>query len=188
VGAIRNLLPQDQAAADALLAELSTEIEGAVGDIRRLVYDLRLPSLDELGLVGAIRARAAHYGIQREVERKAEQCTSAPVSLIVAVEAPEDLPPLLAAVEVAAYRIALEALANVVRHAQAQTCQVCLRVADALEVEVRDDGIGLKAARHTGVGLVSMRERTAELGGMCVIESAPAGGVRVLARLPLAKE
>jgi signal transduction histidine kinase len=188
VGAIRNLLPHDQAAADALLAELSAQIEGAVGDIRRLVYDLRPPSLDELGLVGAIRARAAHYGIQHEVESKADQRTSAALGLRVAVEAPEDLPALPAAVEVAAYRIVLEALANVARHAQAQTCQVCLRVTDALEVEVRDDGIGLKAARHTGVGLVSMRERAAELGGTCVIESPPAGGVRVQARLPLPKE
>lgn len=188
VGAIRNLLPHDQAAADALLAELSTEIEGAVGDIRRLVYDLRPPSLDELGLVGAIRAHAAHYGIGRSGERTADQSNGLALGLVVAVEALEDLPELSAAVEVAAYRIVLEALANVVRHAQAQTCRVCLRVADMLEVEVRDDGVGLKAEHHTGVGLVSMRERAAELGGTCVIESPPAGGVRVLARLPLPKE
>ena len=108
--------------------------------------------------------------------------------LVVAVAAPQDLPPLPAAVEVAAYRIVLEALANVARHAQARTCRVCVRVADMLEVEVRDDGVGLKAARHTGVGLFSMRERAAELGGTCLIESPPAGGVRVLARLPLPKE
>ena len=188
VGAIRNLLPHGQAAADALLAELSAEIEGAVGDIRRLVYDLRPPSLDELGLVGAIRARAAHYGIGRSGERTADQSNGLALGLVVAVEAPEDLPELSAAVEVAAYRIVLEALANVARHAQAQTCRVCLRVADMLEVEVRDDGVGLKAERHTGVGLVSMRERAAELGGTCVIESPPAGGVRMLVRLPLPKE
>jgi signal transduction histidine kinase len=188
VGAIRNLLSHDQATADVLLGELSAEIEGAVSDIRRLVYDLRPPSLDELGLVGAIRARAAHSGIGRSGERTADQSNGLALGLVVAVEAPEDLPLLPAAVEVAAYRIVLEALANVARHAQAQTCQVCLRVADALEVEVRDDGVGLKAARHTGVGLVSMRERAAELGGTCLIESPPAGGVRVLARLPLPKE
>lgn len=188
VGAIRNLLPRDQAAADRLLVELSVEIEGAVGDIRRLVYDLRPPSLDELGLVGAIRARAAHAGVGRSGERPGNPATSAAVSPAVVIAAPEPLPELSAAVEVAAYRIVLEALTNVARHAQAQTCQVCLRVSDALEVEVRDDGVGLPMERHTGVGLVSMRERAAELGGMCLIESPPAGGVRVLARLPLPKE
>ncbi|HLY31894.1 MAG TPA: GAF domain-containing sensor histidine kinase [Ktedonobacterales bacterium] len=177
VGAIRNLLPRDQATADALLAELGAEIEGAVGDIRRLVYDLRPPSLDELGLVGAIRARATQYGLTG--------------GLAVVVEAPEHLPPLPAAVEVAAYRIILEAIANVARHAQATTCRVRLHVSDtreALEIEVCDDGGGLPTERHTGVGLFSMRERAAELGGSCVIESSPAGGVRVLARLPLPKE
>ena len=188
VGAIRNLLPRDQATADVLLVEMSAEIEGAVGDIRRLVYDLRPPSLDELGLVGAVQARAAHYGIRREVEGEADQRNGAALGLPVVVEAPERLPPLPAAVEVAAYRIVLEALANVARHAQAQTCQVRLQVSDALEVEVRDDGVGMPAERHTGVGLFSMRERAAELGGTCVIESPPAGGVRVLAQLPLPKE
>ena len=104
------------------------------------------------------------------------------------IAAPEPLPALPAAVEVAAYRIVLEAMTNVARHAQARTCQVCVRVSDALEVEVRDDGVGLPLERHTGVGLVSMRERAAELGGTCRIESPPTGGVRVLARLPLPKE
>jgi signal transduction histidine kinase len=138
-----------------------------------LVYDLRPPALDELGLVGAIRARAVQYSAK----------TTA--GLQVRVEVPSDLPPLPAAVEVAAYRIAEEALANVVRHAQARTCVVCLSLDDALRLEIWDDGVGLPAERHMGVGLLSLRERAAELGGSCVVEPVPTGGTRVGARLPL---
>ncbi|MGH2522240.1 MAG: sensor histidine kinase, partial [Anaerolineales bacterium] len=100
---------------------------------------------------------------------------------------PHGLPPLSAAVEVAAYRIALEALTNVVRHAHARRCLVRLCVAEGkmLQVEVSDDGVGLPADLRAGVGLTSMRERAAELGGACVIERAPDRGTRVVARLPL---
>lgn len=173
VAAIHNLLPRDQAAAEKLLIELSADIEAAVGDIRRLVYALRPPALDELGLVGAIRARAAQY--------------SANVTgrLQVRVEVPRDLPPLPAAVEVAAYRIAEEALANVARHAHAQTCVVRLTLADALRIEICDDGVGLPPARQLGVGLLSLRERAAELGGSCVVEPVATGGTCIRARLPL---
>ncbi|MBI4494690.1 MAG: hypothetical protein HY690_18085 [Chloroflexi bacterium] len=105
--------------------------------------------------------------------------------LYVSVEAPEALPPLPAAVEVAAYRIALEALTNVARHACARTCTIRLALADALELEIVDDGIGLPANPRAGVGLASMRERAAELGGTCTIEPTSVGGTRVLARLPI---
>ena len=94
----------------------------------------------------------------------------------------DDLP---AAVEVAAYRIAVEAMMNVVRHASATTCRVELRMdPDALDIEVVDDGGGLDPA-STGVGLGSMRERAAEVGGDVVIVDADQGGTRVLARLPV---
>jgi signal transduction histidine kinase len=139
-------------------------------DIRRLVYDLRPPALDELGLVEAVREAAAQYGENE---------------LSISVRAPERLPLLPAAVEVAAYRIVQEALTNVVRHARAGACLVRLSLSDVLELEITDDGVGLPADRRAGVGLSSMRERAAELGGTCVIESTPSGGARVLARLPL---
>jgi signal transduction histidine kinase len=169
VGSARSLYPQDPAAADALLAGLETDIEEALTDIRRLVYDLRPPALDELGLVGAVREATAQYredGLSR---------------------APERLPLLPAAVEVAAYRIVQEALTNVVRHAHAGSCLVRLSLGDVVELEITDDGVGLPADRRAGVGLSSMRERAAELGGKCVIEPLPSGGARVLARLPLPK-
>jgi signal transduction histidine kinase len=172
VGSARSLYPQDPAAADALLAGLETDIDAALTDIRRLVYDLRPPALYELGLVGAVREAAAQYGEN---------------GLNVSIQAPERLPLLPAAVEVAAYRIVQEALTNVVRHSRADSCLVRLSPGDVLELEITDDGVGLRADRRAGVGLSSMHERAAELGGTCVIEPAPSGGARVLARLPLPK-
>ncbi len=174
--AARNLLQRDPLAADALLSELKAQTQSAIADIRRQVYDLRPPALDELGLVSAIREHAAQY---HHVD-----------GLRVSVEAPEHLPLLSAAVEVAAYRIALEALTNVMRHAHARHCLIRFSLNDALQIEVIDDGIGLPAAPRgrAGVGLTSMRERAAELGGTCVVERAPIGGTRVIARLPLSRE
>lgn len=91
-----------------------------------------------------------------------------------------------AAVEVATYRIVQEALTNVAHHARARACRVRLSLGDELELEITDDGIGLSEDRRPGVGLSSMRERAAELGGACTIEPAGArGGTRLLARLPL---
>jgi signal transduction histidine kinase len=186
VGAIRNLMPTDQASADTLLEELSDEIQLAVSDIRRLVYDLRPPSLDELGLIGAIRAHAAKYG---RLELEGEHLSAGhQTDLLIEVEAPEYLPPLPAAVEVAAYRIVLEALTNVARHAQATRCHIRLRVADTLMIEVADNGKGLVADHPAGVGLVSIRERAAELGGTSHITSPIGGGFQALVQLPLPKE
>jgi signal transduction histidine kinase len=104
------------------------------------------------------------------------------------MKAPEELPPLPAAVEVACYRIVQESLTNVARHAHAETCRVRLYVdrdAGMLEVEITDDGMGIPEERVAGVGLSSMRERAEELGGTLEVEPRPEGGTRVLARLPL---
>lgn len=174
-GTLRRLIPRDPAAADALAVELRDELRGAIADIRRLVYDLRPPALDDLGLAGALRRLAERYGSEGEQPR-------------VLVEASEDLPNLPAAVEVAVYRIAQEALTNVVRHSRAKTCVVRLVVNEDVAMEILDDGVGIAAERSAGVGLSSMRERAAELGGSCVVESTPESGARVLVRLPLAKE
>ena len=93
---------------------------------------------------------------------------------------------LPAAIEVAIYRIVDEALTNVLRHAHARTCFVRLKIDERVELEITDDGVGLQASMRTGVGLLSMRERAAELGGVCRIEPGPDGGTRVAAQLPLA--
>jgi signal transduction histidine kinase len=180
-GAIRLLMQQDLPAADAELVELQTEIRSAIADIRRLVYALRPPTLDELGLVGAIRQYAAQYDLPG-TQSESDGC------LRVAVEAPEHLPALPAAVEVAAYRIVQEALTNVARHAHARTCTVRLAIPDAFQLEISDDGVGFPAQSCAGVGLLSMRERAAESGGSCLVESAPGRGTRILVHLPLSKE
>jgi len=183
-GAIRTLMRQDLTAAEAELLDLQTEIRSAVSDIRRLVYALRPPTLDELGLVGAIRQYAAQYDTPHS---SAEEHAG---SLCVVVDSPKELPALPAAIEVAAYRVVQEALTNVVRHAQACSCRIRFSLPENgdLQVEITDDGVGLPAEPRAGVGLFSMRERAEEVGGSCVIEPAPGRGTRVLARLPVPKE
>jgi signal transduction histidine kinase len=173
LAAARELLRHDTEAADRLLQELAIHTQAAIADIRRVVYDLRPPALDDLGLVLALREQATNYN---------------QAGLQITIDAPEQLPPLPAAVEVATYRIVQEALTNVVRHAQARRCAVCLMFGDALDVEIRDDGVGLSPGGRAGVGLTSMRERTAELGGTCRIESVPGAGTCVRASLPLHQE
>jgi signal transduction histidine kinase len=158
--------------ADALLSDLTQRTQAAVTDVRRLVYALRPPALDELGLLSALSEQAAQYSQD---------------ALSVTLDAPEKLPLLPAAVEVAAYRITQEALTNVVRHARATACVLRLSFderAGMLCVEVWDNGRGLGPGRGRGVGLQSMRERAEELGGSCGVENLSAGGVRVRAVLP----
>src|SRR5215210_6096654 len=171
-GTLRRLIPHDPDAADEVVVELREELRGAIADIRRLVYDLRPPALDDLGLTEALRRLAERYSSEGE-------------QLRVSVEAREDLPTLPAAVEVAVYRITQEALTNVVRHARAHSCVVRLAVNDNVALEIVDDGVGIPEERSAGVGLSSMRERAAELGGSCVVQSIPKGGTQVLVRLPL---
>jgi two-component system NarL family sensor kinase len=181
VGSAYALLAEDPAAAARLLSTLESTLEGVMTDIRRIVYNLRPSPLDELGLATAIREHAAQY---RPHETTAGHA-GATAGLRITVEAPEHLPELAAAVEVAAYRIVQEALANVVRHAGARTCLIRLSLGEALCLEIGDDGVGLPPARQAGIGLASMRERAEELGGTCLIEAMPAGGTRVRARIPL---
>jgi signal transduction histidine kinase len=89
-------------------------------------------------------------------------------------------------VEIATYRIATEALNNVVRHAGATSCSLCLAVTDHVELDIIDDGIGIPHRHPAGVGLTTMCERAAELGGATVIASVVPHGTRVHATLPLA--
>jgi signal transduction histidine kinase len=163
------LVQRDPDRAVAQLQTLQAQVEEAVRDIRRLVYGLRPPALDELGLVRAVQREAARFEGR----------------LAFAFDLPADgLGVLPAAVEAAAYRITCEALTNVARHADAQTCQVRMTRAEGLEVEIRDDGRGISGPRPVGVGLNAMRERAEELGGTFMVDSAGAG-TRVLARLPI---
>ena len=171
---------------------MKDQAQDTVGDVRRLVYGLRPPALDDLGLVAAILQQAESHGFVVEGEGSSgdrdKAASGADGWVYFSVEAPEELPPLSAAVEVAAYRIVQEAVTNVARHARAKSCRVHLsvdRAGGALELEVTDDGVGMSVGRRAGVGMSSMRERAEELGGALVVEPGPEGGTRVLARLPL---
>ncbi|WP_246075473.1 sensor histidine kinase [Nonomuraea terrae] len=161
----RMTLKKSPEAADELLGDLHAGMSAVTQDIRELVHGLRPPALDDLGLARAIRDLAGPADV---------------------VDAEGDLSDLPAAVEVAVYRIVQEALTNVRRHAHATHARIMLqREPEVLRVLVEDDGRGLPAAPHAGVGLGSMRERAAELGGICVVTGEPGAGTRVEVMLPL---
>jgi signal transduction histidine kinase len=190
VDAARKLVSRKPEDAEMLLSRLKEQTQDTVTDVRRLVYGLRPPALDDLGLVAAIRQQAESQGFvaYEDFSGAAGDAVSGESGLVFSLEAPGDMPTLPAAVEVAAYRIAQEAITNVARHAHAKTCRVRLSVdrgSGVLEVEITDDGAGVPEVRVAGVGLSSMRERAEELGGTLAVEPKPEGGTRVLARLPL---
>ena len=155
---------------DAILTEIREETRAAITEVRRVVDDLRPPAIDEVGLVGAIRQRAASLTTDR---------------LVVEVSGPDQLPPLPAAVEVAAFRIASEAMTNVAKHAGASRCRVEIELDTTLALTVTDNGRGSSGPTGRGVGWTSMTERAAELGGSCTIASRGDGGLVVRALLPL---
>jgi signal transduction histidine kinase len=170
----RNRLAHDPLA-ETLLSDLAGHTQATVAEIRRLVYALRPPVLDELGLLSALHELTLQESSQISTH----------------LEAPADLPELPAAVEVAIYRIAQEALTNVVRHAQARHCALRLTLDESsgwLALAVQDDGCGLSSSRGVGVGLISMRERAEELGGRCLIQPAKSGGTCILAHIPYIRE
>ena len=171
MNATRNLIRTDPASAEQMVAQLRADTVTAIEEIRRMVYAMRPPALDELGLVPALRQQAV--GLRNRAGE--------PVA--VRVTAPEEFPDLPAAVEVAAYRIVTEALTNVARHSTSASASVRIDAAsDGLHVEVTDRGHS--GDWRPGVGLSSMRERAAELGGTLEAGPGPAGG-RVAALLPM---
>jgi signal transduction histidine kinase len=176
--AAAELVREDPEQAADLVCRLSDQAREDIGEVRRLVDGLRPPALDQLGLVSALRHRAAdHAG------------GTGPVRVPWSVTADDDLEPLPAAVEVAAYRIVLEAVTNAQRHSGGDRCDVRLsRDGRDLHIDVSDTGGGLAPDRHLGVGLSSMRERAEELGGSCEVTTRAEGGTLVRVRLPLDAE
>jgi len=190
IDTISHLLERHPATAQDLLMDMKRQARSAIDDIRRLAHALHPPELELLGLVPALRERVQQY---EQPDRS---------SLHITVEAPPTLPSLPLAVEAAAYYIALEAVSNVYRHADAHHCHLWLELLPSdershpllgvwnsaiLALEICDDGRGFpidKQDKGAGLGLISMRERTAELGGSCLIEQASQGGTRVFVCLP----
>lgn len=171
IDAAVKLLHENPQAATELLQDLKSQSQAAVSDIRRLVYELRPPALDDLGLLGALQSQADRYRH---------------TGLDITITTSESMPALPAAVEVACYRIVLEALTNTIRHAQARACTVSLTMtASMLRVQIDDDGHGLPENDHAGIGRHSMRERAEELGGSLEIESTRGRGTIITAWLPV---
>ncbi|HKA67876.1 MAG TPA: histidine kinase [Actinomycetes bacterium] len=154
----------------SLLDRLADEVDASAGEVKRIVRDLRPTALDDQGLADALAEFARSLGGVLEVT----------------LNLPSGDRTLPAAVETAIYRIAMEALNNVVRHAGATRCSLYLAVTDHVELDITDDGIGIPDRHPAGVGLTTMRERAAELGGATVIASIAPHGTRVHATLPLA--
>jgi signal transduction histidine kinase len=169
--AASNTSAADPEESTRLLATVRSELRHAVTEIHRLVDDLAPLAVQELGLAAALSARA-------------DQTTARADGHPLRVEVHTDLPqPLPEALEVAAYRIATEALTNVIRHACASRATIRVQEREGmLEVEVTDDGHG----HHwgNGVGTLSMRERAEELGGTCQRGPGPDGGL-VRALIPI---
>ncbi len=174
-------------ATGVLLGRLRDELQAAIVEIRRLAHGLRPPVLDRIGLIPAIREYA---GALASRSARPDDPDGDDAGVTIVLEVPTVLPKLPTSVDVAAYRIICEALTNITRHAKARSCAVRMWVDDDLHIEVVDDGVGIgvPALNDGGVGLSSMRERAAELGGDCLVEADPEGGTRVFATLPLPKE
>lgn len=174
VAALRRTLGAERPLADpsggVALADLDATVAEAAADIRRLVDGLRPPMLDDLGLVDALR-----------------HLRFVPSSLQLTVSEPEPLGELPAAVEVALYRVAVEAVHNTVRHAGADTCAIHLaRGVDQVTLTVTDDGRGQGGDSRRGLGHRTMQERVDELGGHLTLSGRPGGGTVVSVAVPLA--
>ncbi len=162
--------------------KLATDRQRLVGILDGLAEDLRTCTAEVRQLVDQLRPPALDRGLESALRAECQRFDGPGLSVRLRVE--DELDRLPAAVEVAAYRIVGEALANVSRHAQATICDVVVRRGRALVVEVGDDGVGILARRPGGVGLDSMRERAAELGGECDLVDRTPQGTLVRVRLP----
>lgn len=156
---------EDPAPISEALNEITWQLNATILQVRALAHQLHPPELETLGLIEALR----------------EQVQTHP-GLSIRVEAPGDLPELPAAVETAAYYIALEALTNIEKHASAKTCLIRFSIEEpsmphlpVLLLEISDDGVGVSNADSGGLGLLSMQGRAAEVGGTCQVTSGTAG-------------
>jgi two-component system NarL family sensor kinase len=168
IGSSAQMLERRPEVARALLQEIEEELTTALDDIRRLVYDLRPPALDELGLVRALQQSAPQVP-----------------NIAVTFDVPQEIPELPAAVDVAAYRIIQEAINNCVRHAKASQVTVGIEAGEYLDLSIQDNGVGLPENYLPGVGLNSMRARAEELGGTFELQWTTGEGTTIFVRLPL---
>ncbi len=177
VDAAIDLIEQDRQMSVKLLRDVKTQAQDLVADVRRVVHDLRPPTLDEFGLVEALRGTIAQFRTH-------------PNGIRIDFEADELPNNISAAVESATYHITMEAITNVIKHAHAHQCWIHLQVLaypSRLQMTIEDDGRGLPKLIVPNVGLHSMRERAEELGGTFSIQSRPKGGTSIIVSLPLSE-
>jgi signal transduction histidine kinase len=156
--------------AQRLLEQVADEVDASVGELKRIVRDLRPTALDQLGLVGAVAEFTRGLGDAVEMH-------------LTLPDRPVELP---AAVEVATYRIVTEAVTNVVRHARAARCWLTIDAGPSVVIDVVDDGVGIPSGEQRGVGLTAMHERAAELGGSVRVRPNHPSGTHVHVMLPAA--
>jgi signal transduction histidine kinase len=161
--------------ADATLATVQNYLRAVGEHLRLLARELRPLQLSDLGLGECLRALAKGMVTERTA---------------ITVGVPPVIPRLPEDIEVAVYRVAQEALANAVRHAEARHVGLTLAATDGmLALEVRDDGCGFDrdALRSTALGLVAMEERAVALGGRLQVQSTPRAGTTVRLECPMAR-
>lgn len=170
----RALLDRDPGQAVEPVEYVLSLAEAGLAEMRALIFELRPDALAREGLVSALGKRAAalqsRYGIQVEADLDQE-------------------PQLPLEVKEALYRVAQEALNNVIKHARADKIVMQLALdGNQVYLTVEDDGVGfeLQVERPGHMGLHTMRDRIEEIGGTLSIESAPGQGTRLCARVPLA--
>jgi signal transduction histidine kinase len=167
-----NILERDPSAAREMLNEVTGQLNNAITQVRSLAHQLHPPELELLGLAGALRERAQLQN-----------------GFMIYIDAPDHFPALPTAIETTAYYIALEALTNIEKHANARTAHIRFTWVDGnpsmLQMQITDDGSGLPPQPTRGLGILSMQARAAEVGGTCQIESNVAGGTCVRVSLPI---
>lgn len=173
IGVAQQMVEQNSEKAAAILTDVESGIHDTLANVRELVYGLRPPMLDQLGLLGAL----ADFAKQQEGR------------VTIRLDLPTELPHVSAAVEVAIFRIFQTALDNVTKHAQATRCDVQLCVDEqSMILTVTDDGIGIGELQIPGVGLTSMQERAEELGGTFRILPVQPHGTWIQVTVPLLDE
>ena len=175
VDVVMALLRSDPDAAEDTLRRVAAAAQEITTEVRRVMEGLRPRVLDQFGLIGAIRHKVDTFNAPDAGGRGVHVDVDARGSFLA-------LPP---AIELAAYRIATESIANAVRHGRAHRCRVVLHGRDVgIVVQVVDDGTGLPRDVTPGVGLRSMAQRAGELGGTFHAKALSAGGTAVTAYLP----
>ncbi|MBI4282672.1 MAG: GAF domain-containing protein [Chloroflexi bacterium] len=179
---IEGELPPGMEEIRARIERYRVSVVRALEDVRRVIADIRPTSLDDLGLVPAIRWYAAGHLEERGVKVSVE---SSKISFRLPLR-----------LETALFRVAQEAINNIAKHAECSSARILLEVQDSsLRMVIEDDGRGFDTAEvlawrggRSGLGILGMRERVALFDGALSIDSSPGKGTKVIVEVPWEKE